>query len=196
MAVLQLVRVYGIKSFQIIIYVIKILAYIAVEILPPIASVSAIIVTYYIGFFGDNYYSHYERHSIGLLVVVIFLVAYLILRIEQTARSQGNRSLVYIVILALLIPSILISFAVLFASNDGAIAQECVNAESNGLIVKNPEVFGNRDYFYFSIVTFSTLGYGDIAPVGNMRTAAGLEAALGTIITPILLVLVLKRIFR
>jgi hypothetical protein len=33
--------------------------------------------------------------------------------------------------------------------------------------------------FYFSVVTWTTLGYGDLSPVKNMRLVAALEAFLG-----------------
>lgn len=35
------------------------------------------------------------------------------------------------------------------------------------------------DYFYFSLVNFTTLGRGDIAPSGHLRLIAGLEAFAG-----------------
>jgi len=36
------------------------------------------------------------------------------------------------------------------------------------------------DYFYFSIVTATTLGYGDYHPVGMGKVFASLEAIFGT----------------
>ncbi len=37
----------------------------------------------------------------------------------------------------------------------------------------------SRNYIYFSIVTFTTLGYGDLQPLGWWRILAGLEAVFG-----------------
>lgn len=37
----------------------------------------------------------------------------------------------------------------------------------------------SRNYLYFSLVTFTTLGYGDLKPLGWWRIVAGLEAVLG-----------------
>jgi hypothetical protein len=37
----------------------------------------------------------------------------------------------------------------------------------------------SRNYLYFSIVTFTTLGYGDLKPLGWWRIVAGLEAVFG-----------------
>lgn len=48
--------------------------------------------------------------------------------------------------------------------------------------------------FYFSVVTFATLGYGDIQPIGGWaRLLAGVETILGTLLSA-LLVFVLARI--
>ena len=54
--------------------------------------------------------------------------------------------------------------------------------DNNGSIV-------NRDFFdclYFSVVTFTSLGYGDIAPTGNARITAGLEVFSGLFLVAIL----------
>ena len=37
---------------------------------------------------------------------------------------------------------------------------------------------GTMDYFYFSAVTFTSLGYGDITPNGLIRILAAVEASL------------------
>ncbi len=43
------------------------------------------------------------------------------------------------------------------------------------------------DHLYFSVVTFTTLGYGDMAPLGQARFLAGLQALLGAFFTPLLI---------
>jgi len=48
---------------------------------------------------------------------------------------------------------------------------------------------------YFSIVTFTTLGYGDIRPVGDFaRTLAGVEALLGQLLVAVLVFVLTRRI--
>ena len=39
-----------------------------------------------------------------------------------------------------------------------------------------------QDYFYYSIATYSTLGYGDLVPVGPLRVMSGVEALLGLVL--------------
>ena len=36
-----------------------------------------------------------------------------------------------------------------------------------------------RDYAYFSAITYTTVGYGDIYPIGEVRIIAGLESLTG-----------------
>ncbi len=39
-----------------------------------------------------------------------------------------------------------------------------------------------QDYFYYSIATYSTLGYGDLVPEGPLRVMSGVEALLGLVL--------------
>ncbi len=52
----------------------------------------------------------------------------------------------------------------------------------DGLISNNP-----HDALYFSLVTWTTLGFGDFQPTDAVRYWAGIEAILGTLFTPLLL---------
>lgn len=38
-----------------------------------------------------------------------------------------------------------------------------------------------QDYLYFSVVTLTTLGYGDIVPIGHAKTVASMEAVFGLV---------------
>jgi len=49
---------------------------------------------------------------------------------------------------------------------------------------------------YFSVVTFTTLGYGDILPVGISRLFAGIEALLGGFILALFVVVFVKKMTR
>jgi hypothetical protein len=52
--------------------------------------------------------------------------------------------------------------------------------EKNGMIIGD----GNLDYrdlFYFSAVTYTSTGYGDLVPTGNLRLFATVEALTGLI---------------
>ena len=48
---------------------------------------------------------------------------------------------------------------------------------------------------YFSVITFSTLGYGDIRPIGTVaRWLAGAESLLGSILMALLVFVLTRRI--
>jgi hypothetical protein len=52
--------------------------------------------------------------------------------------------------------------------------------------------------FYFSMVTFTTLGYGDVVLTGNWRTLASIQAANGVIIfgwTTALIFVFIQRVY-
>ena len=49
--------------------------------------------------------------------------------------------------------------------------------------------------FYFSIVTFATLSYGDIQPIGAVaRAIAGIESLLGSLLLALLLFVLTQRV--
>ncbi|MCV6639641.1 pentapeptide repeat-containing protein [Candidatus Albibeggiatoa sp. nov. NOAA] len=64
----------------------------------------------------------------------------------------------------------------------------------NNTMLENLQNFANC--FYFSVVTFTTLGYGDIAPVGLSRLFAALEAFSGTFMTALFVVVFVKKMTR
>ena len=49
---------------------------------------------------------------------------------------------------------------------------------------------------YFSVVTFTTLGYGDITPIGPSRLIAALEAFTGSFTIALFVVVFVKRMTR
>lgn len=53
------------------------------------------------------------------------------------------------------------------------------------------EVFGYWKSFYFSIVTWTTLGYGDVIPLEDARPVAAIEALLGYVVMALLIAVVL-----
>lgn len=67
--------------------------------------------------------------------------------------------------------AIIILFGFLFWLNTDLIA---LNSSS----IKN---FGLGDSFYFSTITFTTVGYGDLSPLGWLRILSSIEAFLGVV---------------
>jgi hypothetical protein len=52
------------------------------------------------------------------------------------------------------------------------------------------------DCVYFSVVTYTTVGYGDIHAIGDLRFLAGLEALVGLTLTSLFTVIIARRIIR
>lgn len=66
-----------------------------------------------------------------------------------------------------------------------------------GCIRKNEEseIKHLFDYLYFSLVTFTTLGYGDFHPVGILKILAGIEAFLGVLFAAMISAILGKELF-
>ena len=52
------------------------------------------------------------------------------------------------------------------------------------------------DALYFSVVTFTSLGYGDIRPVGGARLLAGIESLLGVFAISLFVFVFCRRMIR
>lgn len=69
--------------------------------------------------------------------------------------------------------------------------------QQNGLAINGKAVAASfGDSLYFSIVTFTTLGYGDFHALGAMRFMAGAESFIGVILMSLFTVIVARKIIR
>ncbi len=68
------------------------------------------------------------------------------------------------------------------------------NVSSQHTISENFSVFLSS--IYFSVVTFTTLGYGDITPIGISRTIAAVEAFTGSFTLALFVVVFVKKMTR
>ena len=66
--------------------------------------------------------------------------------------------------------------------------------ELDNNIFENIKTFGTS--LYFSVVTFTTLGYGDIGPVGWARPFAALEAFGGVVMNTLFMLTFVKKMSR
>ena len=69
--------------------------------------------------------------------------------------------------------------------------------QQNSLAISGKAVAASfGDALYFSLVTFTTLGYGDFHAIGAMRFLAGAESFLGVILMSLFTVIVARKIIR
>jgi hypothetical protein len=69
---------------------------------------------------------------------------------------------------------------------------------ANGQLMKEAEIF-KPDFlkaFYFSVVTFTTVGYGDLIPVGVNKIVAMIEAFCGIFIMPLFVIGLSRKYLR
>lgn len=84
----------------------------------------------------------------------------------------------------------------------GGIQETATAGETNTWTLENPEdapayfvFFVFAKSLYFSTITFSTLGYGDIRPIGSVaRAIAGVESVLGSLLMALLVFVLTRRI--
>jgi hypothetical protein len=67
-----------------------------------------------------------------------------------------------------------------------------------GVLTETDRLFSPNFFqaFYFSVVTFTTLGYGDIVPIGFSKLVAIVEAFCGLFIVPLFIVGLSRKYLR
>jgi len=112
------------------------------------------------------------------LVVATFLFHYAVLRwlsggMARIAMTAGVRILV-IVLVALMTHFVEVAvYAGAYALASGALAL----GDFGGRTIADP-----LDYFYFSIVSYTSLGLGDVFPSGHLQFITGVEALNGLLL--------------
>ena len=97
------------------------------------------------------------------------------LSVKVPAMTIRHRTRVVVVLMGAILAHIveiwLFAFAYYFIINTGKMG--ALEGNFDGSL---------HDSFYFSITTYTTVGYGDIAPLGDVRFLAGLEALTGLVL--------------
>tara|TARA_R110000868_G_scaffold39683_25_gene138022 strand:- start:1870 stop:2337 length:468 start_codon:yes stop_codon:yes gene_type:complete len=112
------------------------------------------------------------------LVVVTFPIHYVALRWMSSGMAnipmRSNLRIFVIVLMALATHLVVIGvYAVAFEHGEGLLALGSFNGR---------ELTGSLDYLYFSIVSYTSLGLGDIFPSEHLRFITGVEALNGLLL--------------
>jgi len=111
-------------------------------------------------------------------------------KIVEISCGYGERPLRIIAISL----AVIICFSFLFFFSGINYSGNIINYSINNSFYENIGIFFNS--LYFSVVTFTTLGYGDITPIGISKLFASIEALLGGFILALFVVVFVKKMTR
>ncbi len=114
----------------------------------------------------------------------------LLSKIVEISCGYGERPLRIVSISMLVI----LLFSFLFFFSGISYLGNTISFSIDNSLSENINVFFNS--LYFSIVTFTTLGYGDITPVGISKVFTSIEALLGGFILALFVVVFVKKMTR
>ncbi|WP_020407472.1 ion channel [Hahella ganghwensis] len=89
---------------------------------------------------------------------------------------------------------VILTFATLYFFAGLSFSGESLGFEAGLPLTDNIQAFFSS--LYFSVVTFTTLGYGDLAPIGIARGFAALEAFIGSFTLALFVVVFVKKMTR
>ena len=158
----------------------------SLKILLPLSTMTA--ATTWTGHFVENNFID----LVDFITTFAFLVAIVVLLIRHIARSRDvNRTIILSSINGYLMLGVL--SAVLLAISD-VVHRFTFTSESQAIIFPGQSVPQFNDYLYFSFVTLTTLGYGDVTPVSHLaRSITVLIAVTGQLYMTILIAMLVGK---
>jgi len=155
------------------------------------------IITFFItSYFPNDAYVRGITFSLNILIIV-YLVSVIIHVIRKTLSSLMNPKNVWhligayalLLLVLLLIISTLYNFAEI--TRTGYLTYgECTSGFNPLMISNDPNI--SRDFFYFSTMTFFTVGYGDICPMGTAKLVSIIGSFIGHVVSVVLIALILN----
>ena len=120
----------------------------------------------------------------------LFSAKRFISKLVEFSCGYGERPLRIVILSAMVI----LLFTCIFFITGLTYSDEIIQVSYNASIKENTTDLLNA--LYFSVVTFTTLGYGDILPIGISKLFAGIEALLGGFILALFVVVFVKKMTR
>lgn len=116
---------------------------------------------------GQSFF--FLESTVWAYIFFVFFIAHIVTQFVPGIAFDTQTNYALTIASALYIPLIIMVFALSYRSIgiEGAETQ--------------------ADYLYFSIVTFTTLGYGDLTPSGTARIYANLQAICGFLFVPLII---------
>lgn len=144
------------------------------------------------------------------IVITIYFIAVIVhvarLSIKNLLEPKSLLHLigayVLLILVIIFISSILYNFVDLshlgyiqYGSCNDNFNPSLINTSPNAQQISSSPVI-SKDFFYFSAVTFFTVGYGDICPMGFARVISIIVAFMGHIVSVILVAIILNNYLR
>jgi len=151
-------------------------------------------------YFPTNFPLRFFTEILSLLISIYF-IAVIIYVIKNSITRLTNPENLWSLIstYALFILGILLLFSTVYnfveTSKLGYIKYgTCTQDFSSSMIDTDKEI--SRDFFYFSAMTFFTVGYGDICPMGLARIVSIFAALVGHLISVVVVALIINNYLR
>lgn len=120
-------------------------------------------------------FSNFSTVRFALNTVIIAIIALgLAAGILAGRWSNEHRSVVWFIFISVF-PLLIMSYGIIF---------ESLGLNENSVFVEHPD---RLTALYFSVVTWTSLGYGDVAPAGFGRVAASIEVLTGYVLSAVLI---------
>lgn len=139
-----------------------------------------IIILIFIAFLSHRLFASYEKEVIGAIAFITIFTAGLLFYYIKLFKANKIHKIEFIISLLLVFVLTVIMFAIIYA--------EPIEKGKNYFIEDNiPTALSFPDALYFSATTITTLGYGDIVPVGVFRYFVVAEVFLGLVYTGVMI---------
>lgn len=152
------------------------------------------------GYFPKSSVFRASVNMINILIFIYFIAVVIFLIKRWYQRLFNPKNLVTLIFTYILfIIAILVLFSTIYNFTElwgyGYLKYgQCSDSFSSSMIQTDP--FVSKEFFYFSSITFFTVGYGDICPMGFAKNIAILNAFVGHLVSVVIVVLILNNYIR
>ena len=137
---------------------------------------------------------------ISILIAVYFIIVIIKVITRSLDHLMNPRNILSLMgAYILLIIAFLVVFATMYnfaeLSHLGYIKYgQCTDQFNSDFAISDPDI--SREFLYFTAITFFTVGYGDICPMGFAKIISMLVAFTGHIVSVIVVALIIQNYFR
>ena len=159
-----------------------------------------IILTNIEGFFTKHYLIRTILNLVGIAISIYFIAVIVYLIRSSFNRLINTDNLLNLILTyALFILGIILLFSTIFnmveTAQLGYIKYgTCSSNFTPSMISSDPQI--SRDFFYFTSMTFFTVGYGDICPMGFERIISMIVAFTGHLVSVVIVALIINNYLR